>query len=88
MGTKKDNLVKSQNNGGQQDKDDNKRRSHTQNNFNQPLASVEDSMQSAEDVDYNQILPAVKVRPKRKKRSPSSTLNDEKNDSIGGPGAR
>ena len=39
-------------------------------------------MQSAEEVDYNQILPAVKVRPKRKKRSPSSTLNDEKNDSM------
>ena len=39
-------------------------------------------MQSAEEVDYNQILPAVKVRPKRKKRSPSSTINDEKNDSM------
>ena len=46
-------------------------------------------MQSAEDVDYNQILPAVKVRPKRKKRSPSSTLNGDKNDSVlGVPGGR
>ena len=40
---------------------------------NPRVESVErdDSLQSIEDADYNQILPAVKMRSKRKKRSPS-----------------
>lgn len=40
-----------------------------------------DSMLSMEDPDYNQLLPAVKVKKPRKKRSPSS--NSNRNNSIG-----
>ena len=87
MDTKKDNFLKSPNNGGRSDllntqKDGSKRRALTQNKYKQPVVSADDSMHSAEEPDLNHLLPAVKVQPKRKKRSRSSSKTNDQNDSM------